>query len=255
MIITTKGELEALREGGKRLARHVRILSHMVRPGLPIRELEEKAREMVATEGDTMAFFGYRGAKNEKPFPSGLCASVNDFFVHVPAGESNHIVENGDVVSIDFGIRHSGLYTDHAVTVIAGEGSEEDTKLVRATKEGLDAGIAAARAGNTTGYIGAAVQAVADKYGLGYPRNLCGHGVGKKVHEEPHVPNFGEKGSGEPLVQNLVIAIEPMFAHGSGAVMLDKDGFTYRTKDGGKAAHFEHTVLITKSGAEILTKE
>ncbi|KKW19192.1 MAG: Methionine aminopeptidase [Parcubacteria group bacterium GW2011_GWA2_51_10] len=255
MVAGTEKEREALQEGGHRLARHVRILSEMVRPGLLVRALEVRAQEMVAADGDTMAFLHYRAAKSEKPFPSGLCVSLNNYFVHGPAGVNQSVIADGDVVSIDFGIKHAGLYTDHAVTVIAGKGSPEDERLVAGTKEALTAGIAAARVGNTTGDIGYAVEQVANEYGFGFPRNLCGHGVGKKVHEEPHVPNFGAKGSGTALVENLVIAIEPMFALGSGDVELASDGLTYRTKDGSRAAHFEHTVIITKNGPEVLTKE
>ncbi|OGG57475.1 type I methionyl aminopeptidase [Candidatus Kaiserbacteria bacterium RIFCSPHIGHO2_01_FULL_55_17] len=255
MIAKTPEEIAILREGGKRLARHVRMLSEMVKPGVFSAELEKKAREMVEAEGDTLAFYGYKGRKDKEGFPSGLCVSVNDIIVHSPAGQNGKIIQEGDVVCIDFGIKHKGLYTDHAVTVIAGEAeSAEDEKLVRGTKEALAVGIAAAKVGNTTGDIGYAVEQVAVKYGFGFPRNLSGHGVGKQVHEEPHVPNFGERGKGEKLVEGLVIAIEPMMTLGSGELYVDADGHSYRTKDGSRTAHFEHTVLITKSGPEILTR-
>ena len=256
MIAKTAGEIAVLREGGKRLARHVRPLSEMVVPGASSTALEEKARAMVKADGDEMAFFGYK-TKNEKGgFPSGLCVSVNDTIVHSPAGQNGKVIQEGDVVCLDFGIKHKGLFTDHAVTVIAGKPkSAEDEKLVRGTKEALAIGIAEAQAGNTTGDIGYAVEQVAKKYGFGFPRNLSGHGVGKAVHEEPHVPNFGERGKGEKLVEGLVIAIEPMMTLGSGELYVDKDGHSYRTKDGSHTAHFEHTVLITKNGPEILTKE
>ena len=166
------------------------------------------------------------------------------------------MIQEGDVVCIDFGIKHKGLYTDHAATVIAGKAqSPEDEELVKGTYEALKAGIAQARVGNTTGDIGYAVQKVAEKYGFGYPKNLSGHGVGKKVHEEPHVPNFGERGMGTKLVEGLVIAIEPMMTLGSGDLYVDKDGYSYRTKDGSRTAHAEHTILVTRKGPEILTKE
>ncbi|OGG77785.1 type I methionyl aminopeptidase [Candidatus Kaiserbacteria bacterium RIFCSPLOWO2_01_FULL_54_24] len=257
MIVRTKEELEILREGGKRLARHVRILGEMVAPGVSTAELEAKAREMVEKEGDELAFYGYRGGKNDKEgFPSGLCVSVNDVIVHSPAGQNGAIVEEGDVVCLDFGIKHRGLFTDHAITVIAGSSkSPADEELVRGTREALAAGIAAAKMGNTTGDIGYAVEQVADKYHFGFPRNLSGHGVGTQVHEEPHVPNFGERGKGEKLVEGLVIAIEPMMTLGSGDLYVDADGHSYRTKDGSRTAHFEHTVLVTKNGPKILTKE
>jgi methionyl aminopeptidase len=256
MIAKTAEEIAILREGGKRLARHVRTLSGMVAPGITPIALETKAWEMVKAEGDELAFYGYKGRKEKEGFPSGLCVSVNDIIVHSPASESGRSIEEGDIVCLDFGIKHKGLFTDHAVTVIAGKAkSADDEKLVRGTKEALSTGIAQARVGNTTGDIGYAVEEVAEKYKFGFPRNLSGHGVGKQVHEEPHIPNFGEKGKGEKLVEGLVIAIEPMMTLGSGELFVDKDGHSYRTKDGSRTAHFEHTVLVTKSGPEILTKE
>ena len=254
MIAKTAEEIAILREGGKRLARHVQVLSKMAKPGVSSLELEMKAREMVESDGDKMAFFGYKTKKGTHGFPSGLCISVNDCLVHSPAGQNGSVFQEGDVVCVDFGIKHKGLYTDHAATVIAGKGTPEDERLVRGTYEALEAGIREALIGNTTGDIGHAVEQVAEKHHFGFPRNLSGHGVGKAVHEEPHVPNFGLPGKGEKLVEGLVIAIEPMMTLGSGELYIDKDGHSYRTKDGSRSAHAEHTVLITKNGPEILTK-
>jgi methionyl aminopeptidase len=256
MIATTKEQIEILREGGRRLARHVRIISEMVKPGVTSAELEKHAREMVEKDGDTPAFLGYKGRRDEHPYPAALCVSVNDVLVHSPASENNMLIEEGDVVCVDFGIRHRGLFTDHATTVIAGKKhNPEDLRLVRGTYEALMLGIDAAWMGNMTGDIGYAVERFAKKNGFGYPKNLSGHGVGAKVHEEPYVPNFGAPGSGEELVEGLVIAIEPMFTLGSGELYVDDDGHSYRTKDGSRAAHSEHTVIITAEGPEILTKE
>ncbi|MBP9757068.1 MAG: type I methionyl aminopeptidase [Candidatus Pacebacteria bacterium] len=256
MIATTQEQIEILREGGRRLARHVRIISEMVKPGITSAELEAKAREMVEKDGDTPAFLGYKGKRDEHPYPSALCVSVNDIIVHSPAATNNMLIEEGDVVCIDFGIRHRGLFTDHAHTVIAGSRHDpEDLRLVRGTHEAMLLGIAEARVGNTTGDIGYAVERFAKKNKFGYPKNLSGHGVGEKVHEEPYVPNFGAPGSGEALVEGLVIAIEPMFTLGSGELFVDKDGHSYRTKDGSNAAHSEHTIIVTMEGPEILTKE
>ncbi len=256
MIARTAEEIEILREGGRRLARHVRIISERVVPGITSAELEKVARDMVEKDGDTPAFLHYKGKKDEHPYPSALCVSVNDVIVHSPAATNNMLIEEGDVVCIDFGIKHRGLFTDHAHTVIAGSRHDpEDLRLVRGTHEALILGIAAAHMGAMTGDIGYAVERFAKKNGFGYPKNLSGHGVGTKVHEEPYVPNFGAPGSGDELVEGLVIAIEPMFTLGKGELFVDDDGHSYRTKDGSRAAHSEHTVLITADGPEILTKE
>lgn len=255
MIATRAEDIEALHEGGKRLARHLRALSEMVRPGLVVSELETAARERVRAEGDELAFIDYQDRRGERKFPSGLCVSVNDVIVHGPASENHARVADGDVVKLDFGIIHKGLYTDAAVTVIAGNARPDDERLVRGTREAIDAGIRAAKIGGTTGDIGHAVEEVARTYGFGFPRNLSGHGVGRELHEEPRVPNFGAPGTGARLEEGLVIAIEPMMALRSGELMLDADGFSYRTKDGSRTAHIEHTVIIGKAGAEILTQE
>lgn len=252
MIVRTQEEHDILREGGRRLARHVRILSEMVAPGVSGATLEARAREMVERDGDRMAFHEY----GKPPFPSGLCVSVNDVIVHSPAGQNGAVFEEGDIVCLDFGIVHKGLYTDHAMTVIAGKAkSEDDKKLVRGVFEALQLGIDQARVGNTTGDIGYAVERYAKKHGFGYPKNLSGHGVGKKVHEEPHVPNFGAPKSGVKLEEGLVIAIEPMFTLGSGELYIDKDGHGYRTKDRSRSAHAEHTIIVTRDGPLILTAE
>ena len=253
MIAKNKDDIETLREGGRRLARHVRILSEMVVPGAQATDIEARARKMVETDGDTLAFFGYPSGKRGEKFPTGLCFSVNDVIVHAPAVD--YTIQEGDVVSLDFGIRHKGLYTDHAATIIAGVGSAEDIRLVRGTYEALEIGIKAAQLGGTTGDIGYAVEQIAKKYKFGFPKNLAGHGVGREVHEEPHVPNFGTPHAGVHLEEGLVIAIEPMMALGSGDLYVDRDNFSYRTKDGSRSAHAEHTVMITANGPEILTKE
>lgn len=256
MIAKTQADIDALREGGRRLARHLRILSEMVAPGVTGSELENKARALVKAEGDLLAFFHHVDRKGDKPYPSGLCLSVNDVIVHSPASDNGAIIHDGDVVCLDFGIKHKGFFTDHAVTVIAGTRRDpHDEELVSGTYEALAAGIAEAKVGNTTGDIGYAVQKVAERYHFGYPKNLSGHGVGLKVHEEPHVPNFGTPGKGAKLHEGEVIAIEPMMTLGSGELFIDKDGHSYRTEDGSRTAHAEHTVLVTKNGPEILTRE
>lgn len=256
MIARKKEDIATLREGCRRLARHVRMLSEMVAPGVTSHQLEIKAREMVEKDGDTMAFYGYSGGKNEPPYDSGLCCSVNDVIVHSPAGQNNVTIQDGDVVSLDFGIIHKGFYSDMARTLIAGTArSAEDERLVKGTYEAAEAGIAAARVGNTIGDIGYAVQTIAEKHHFGYPKNLCGHGVGRALHEDPRIPNFGEPGTGPKIVEGLVVAIEPMMTLGSGDLYVDKDKHSYRTKDGSRSAHVENTIIVTKDGPEVLTKE
>lgn len=253
MIAKTKDEVSILREGGKRLGRHLSALAKMVAPGVSAQDLEKVARERIRSDGDEPAFLGYTSKGDREPYPSALCVSVNDCIVHSPAATNKAVFSNGDIVCIDFGVKHRGLYTDSAITVICGASSPEDERLLRGTQEALEAGIAQARVGNTTGHIGEAVERIAKKYSFGFPKNLSGHGVGKKVHEEPHVPNFGRSGEGAPLVEGLVIAIEPMMTLGGGDLYIDADGHSYRTKDASRTAHFEHTVLITREGPEVLT--
>jgi len=255
MIAKTKKEIDTLRESGRRLASHLQILSKMVKPGVTPQELDAKGRELIKADGDLPAFLGYESGKKGERFPAALCVSVNDTIVHCPGSAGTNPIEEGDVVSLDFGVKHKGFYTDHAVTVIAGSKHDpKDVEMVRAAYEATEAGIAAARVGNTTGDIGEAVEKVAKKYGLGFPKNLSGHGVGKKIHEEPHVPNYRDPRFDVPLEEGLVIAIEPMFARGSGELFIDKDNFSYRTKDGSRTAHVEHTIIVTKNGPEILTR-
>lgn len=253
MIARTKEDIEILREGGRRLARHVRILSEMVVPGAQALDIEARAREMVKLDGDALAFLGYPSGRHGEKFPTGLCFSVNDCVVHAPAFE--YVIQDGDIVTLDFGIRHKGLYTDHAVTTIAGTARDEDVRLLHGTNEALAVGIAAAELGKKTGDIGHAVEQIAKKYHFGFPKNLAGHGVGRGVHEEPHVPNFGTPRTGALLEEGLIIAIEPMMTLGTGDLYVDRDNFSYKTKDGSRSAHSEHTVMITPDGPEILTKE
>jgi methionyl aminopeptidase len=255
MIATTKKEIELLRESGHRLGSHLKELSKMVKPGVTPKEIDAEARELLKADGDKAAFLHYGSGRNGEKFPAVICISLNDVIVHAPGSENDTPIAEGDVVKLDFGVNHKGYFTDHAVTVIAGKKHDpKDVEMIKAAHEAIDAGIAAARLGNTTGDIGEAVEKVAKKYKMGFPRNLSGHGVGKKVHEEPHVPNFRDPRFDEPLEEGLVIAIEPMFTRGSGELFVDKDGFSYRTKDGSRSAHVEHTIIITKNGPEILTK-
>jgi methionyl aminopeptidase len=254
MMIANERERELLRESGRRLGSHLKRLSDMAIVGATPRELDAAARKMIADDGDIAPFADYPSGKHGEEFPGVVCISVNDAIVHAPGTTSHMPFVDGDVVKIDFGVSHQGFITDSARTVIVGKPRKEDAQLMRATYEALDAGIGAARAGNTVGDIGYAVQKVAEKYGYGYPRNLSGHGVGREIHEEPHVPNYGEPGKGVKLTEGLVIAIEPMFCIGSGDLYIDKDNFSYRTKDKSRTAHTEHTVIVGKGEAEVITR-
>lgn len=254
MIVQTEAEAATLREGGKRHAEILKELALLVRPGVSTQFLEDEARRLIVENGDTPAFLGYTPEGERHPFPAALCVSINDVIVHGIPNLEPHIIAEGDLVTLDTGLIHGGLITDAAVSVIAGNGSEDVRRLLRATQEALDAGIGAARAGNTVGDIGAAIQAVAERYGYNYPLELVGHGVGRSVHEDPIIPNYGEPGEGPELQDGMVIAIEPMLMLGKRTVKYDSDGYTCRTRDGSVAAHIEHTVLVGVNGAEILTK-
>ena len=254
MIVQNENERVTLREAGKKHAAILRNLVIMTVPGITTLELEEEARRLIKEAGSTPAFLNYKPHGARRPYPAALCVSINDAIVHGIPNENPTTIQEGDVVTLDCGITYQGLITDAAISVIAGAGSTEDKKLIAATQEALAAGIRSARAGNHIGDIGAAVEAVGEKYGYGSPRELGGHSVGRAVHEEPFVPNFGPAGTGEELVEGMVLAIEPMFMLGGSKVYLDKDGYTYRTKDGAKSAHVEHTVIVGKNGAEVLTQ-
>jgi methionyl aminopeptidase len=254
MMTKAPEEIAKLREGGRRLATIVAEVTKIVHPGVSISDLDALAEKLTRDGGDTPAFLGYspRGAK--RPYPASICISVNDEVVHGIPTENPHILKDGDIVSLDYGIVHQKLITDHAVTVIAGKGDQKAKRLVKATEEALSAGIHAARAGNHVGDIGVAVQKVGEKHGYGIVWELGGHGVGYRVHEEPYIPNFGEPGTGPEIIPGMVLAIEPMFTEGGPDVMLMPDGYTFVTADHSRAAHFEHTIVITDKGPEIITK-
>lgn len=253
VIIKTKEEIDILREGGKRLASILAKVAKKVVPGVSTKELDEYAYKLIKEGGDEPAFLNYKPEGQDKPYPASLCTSVNNEVVHgIPS--PNKILKEGDIISIDLGIKHKGLFTDHAVTVAVGKIPKASQKLLEITHEALLVGIEAAKGGNTVGDIGHAIEKfVGKKYGI--VKELSGHGVGKKIHEDPFVPNFGKPGKGEKLIPGMVIAIEPMLNIRRAAIMTLSDGYTIKTVDGSRSAHFEHTVLITEGDAEILTIE
>ncbi|MFA6404984.1 MAG: type I methionyl aminopeptidase [Candidatus Paceibacterota bacterium] len=253
ITIKTKEDISILREGGKRHAAILKELAEMVMPGISAGDLNKKADELIAIGGDKSAFLDYQPKGAKRPYPASLCVSINDEVVHGIPNESNKILKEGDIVGIDLGLNHKELFTDMAVTVPVGNIGPELEQLLRVTKEALMAGIKVAKAGKKIGDISNAIQNFAMAHNYGIVEELAGHGVGYSVHEMPYVPNWGEKGKGNILKPGMVLAIEPMFNLGTKNVILDTDGYTYRTADGKMSAHFEHTVVITKGNAEILT--
>lgn len=246
--IKTLDEVQAMREGGRMLATVLNVLSVRLQPGMTPEDLAEIAKDELRALGGQPAFLGYYG------FPSVICISINDEVVHgIP--RDDRVIQRGDIVSMDFGVRHKGLITDAAVSRIAGRPLDRKTaELVAVTEESMYAGISAMKDGVQTGTIGAAVERVLKGGKYGIVRDLVGHGVGHELHEDPNIPNYGKAGTGPKLETGMTIAIEPMATLGTHRVMTDKDGWTIRTQDGSLSAHFEHTVLITPEGAEILTE-
>lgn len=254
IALKTTEEIKTLREGGRRHADILRELADMVEPGLSTLTLEEEARRLIRERGDKPAHLGYTPYGASRPFPAALCISINDEIVHGIPNEEPRVLKQGDVVKIDLSLIHKGLFTDSAITVAVGAIDDEAKKLIEVTKEALEAGIKAAQPGGTIGDIGAAISAVVKPSGFSLAKNLVGHGVGYKIHEEPYVPNVGKKGEGEKLVPGMVFAIEPMICVGKGNWTTLPDGYTIATKDGSVAAHFEHTVAITEEGNIVLTR-
>jgi methionyl aminopeptidase len=221
-------------------------LSAMVAPGVTTADLDAVAERLVRAGGAEPAFKGYKG------YPSTLCASVNEQVVHgIPS--SRALVE-GDVISLDMGVKLNGFYGDSAVTVPVGSVSDEAETLLRVTRESLEKGIAQVRLGGRVSDIGHAIQQHVEAHGLSVVREFVGHGIGASLHEEPQIANYGEPGRGPRLAEGMTLAIEPMVNVGRPAVKVLSDGWTAVTKDGSLSAHFEHTVAVTKNGPLVLTK-
>ncbi len=259
MTIQNETERANLIEAGKRLAAVLVALQAKVAPGVTSEELDDLAEQLI-TQGvdslagfDTPAFLGYTPEGAPRPYPATLCVSINDEIVHGIPNESVKVLKAGDIVGLDLGLRHEGIIVDAAITVPVGSIDEQSQALLRATEAALAAGIAEAVPGHHVGDIGQAIQEVIERAGFKVIKELGGHGVGDRVHEEPFIPNYGRAGEGELLEEGMVLALEPISAAGKAAVVLAPDGYTYRTKDGSKSAHFEHTILIEKAGARIIT--
>lgn len=254
MIIKNDAERENLIEGGKRLAAVLEALRAKVAPGVTTEELDDLAEQMILDGGDEPCFLGYTPDGAQRPYPATLCISINDEVVHGIPNEYVKVLKDGDIVGLDLGLRHNEIIVDAAITVPVGEISDETKKLLLATEEALSAGVAAATPGNHVGDISHAIQEVIENAGYKVVKELGGHGVGDLVHEEPFIPNYGRAGDGELLVEGMVLALEPISSAGKASVVLAPDGYTFRTKDGSLSAHFEHTILLKKSGAIVITK-
>lgn len=242
--LKTQQEIEVMREGGNILCSILRELAARARPGIQTMELNRAAEALILRAGAVPAFKGYQG------FPSSLCVSVNDEIVHgIP---SERRLKEGDVVSLDAGIVWKGFYLDMARTIPVGSLTSEALHLIRAAKKALRLAVKKARPGNTIGDIGNTIQRFVESQGLSVVKELCGHGIGRSLHEEPQVQNFGDRHTGPVIQEGMVFCIEPIIATGDGRAVRASNG-VYRTKDGSLSAHFEDTIAITKDGPVVIT--
>lgn len=247
IIVKSDDEIAVMREAGKILGETLQLLVERLRPGLIEKELDEIVRKEFKKRNVIPTFLGYANP----PYPATVCVSVNDEIVHgIPGGRE---IMDGDIVSIDLGCTYKGFVADSALTVGVGNVSADAQRLIDTTKESLWCGIRAARAGARVGEIGLAVQAHAEGEGYSVVREYVGHGVGRAMHEDPQIPNFGPADRGPVLRPGMVIAIEPMVNIGDWRTKRDPDNWTVRTVDGSLSAHFEHTLAITDGEAEVLT--
>jgi methionyl aminopeptidase len=250
--VSLKGprEIEAIRASGQIVAEVLALVGSRIAAGVTTGELDALAEEYIRAQGAEPAFKGYGHDRNNL-FPATLCVSVDDEVVHgIPSGRR---LKEGEVVSIDVGVKKAGWFGDGARTFPVGAVAPEKTRLLRVTEEALGKGLEQAKAGNRLHDISAAVQTHVEAAGFAVVRDLVGHGIGAQLHEEPSVPNFGKAGTGLLLQEGMVLAIEPMVNAGTYRVRLDSDGWTVRTSDGSPSAHFEHTVVVRRDAAEILT--
>lgn len=245
MIIKSKQELDILKEGGKILSKILNDLKNHSKEGMTTKELNERAMTLIFQYGAKSSFLNY------KNYPAALCTSINEEIVHCLP--SKRTLKNGDILSLDLGIWYKGLCVDAAITFGIGKISSIASKLIKVAEKSLEIGISKVKANNRIGDVGFAIQNYVEKNKFNVVRELVGHGLGKAVHEEPFIPNFGEKGKGEILKEGMVLAIEPMVTAGHWKLKLDNDGFCFKTADGSLSAHFEHTVVVTKNGCQIIT--
>jgi methionyl aminopeptidase len=245
VYLRDRDEIEAIRAAARIVARTIRMLRREVRPGVTTAELDRLAESFIRDHGARPAFKGYRG------FPASICPAVNDEVVHGIPGERR--LAEGDIVGLDVGVEKDGFYGDAAVTVPVGEVNEQAKRLLEVSRESLARGIEQARAGKRVGDISHAIQSYVESQGFSVVRSLVGHGIGREMHEEPQVPNYGLPERGPRLMAGQVLAIEPMVNVGGPEVVTRPDGWTVVTRDGSLSAHFEHTVAVGAKGPEILS--
>jgi len=245
VIIKTKQEIEVMREGGKILARIMKELEKAVRPGIETKKLDQLAESLVLNFKAECSFKGYRG------FPACLCTSINEEIVHGLPSERK--LKEGDIISLDLGIFYKGFHTDLALTLPVGKVDPEVQRLIRVTKKALKRGLKKIRPGNTVGDIGNTIQRYVESQGFSIIKELCGHGIGKKVHEDPQILNYGQRHQGEVLKEGMTFCLEPMISMGKGQIKKSKNGYGFQTWDGSLSCHFEHTVAVTKEGYQTLT--
>lgn len=255
MIITNEKERAGVIESGRRLGVVLEEVAKLVAPGVSTADLDALAEKLIRDGGDVPAFKGYSPDQRAgRPYPATLCVSINDEVVHGVPNENPTILKEGDIVSLDIGLIHDGFVTDTAVTVPVGKVDAKAQKLMDTTQAALEAAIFAAVPGNRVGDISHATEEAYKGSGFSVVKLLGGHGVGNSVHEEPWIANAGRAGTGEKLVKGMVLALEPIANEGKGAVILGKDGFTYRSKDGSRSAHFEHTIIVEDGEALVITR-
>ena len=245
VYLRDRQEIEAIRAAAQLVARTLRMLGREIRPGVTTAELDRLAEEFIRDHGGRPAFKGYRG------FPAAICPSVNEEVVHAIPGP--RALRDGDLVGIDVGVEKDGFYGDCAFTFPVGEVSGEAGRLMEVARDALRKGVARARAGHRVGAISHAIQSHVERHGFSVVRTLVGHGIGREMHEEPQVPNYGPPDRGPRLMAGQVLAIEPMVNVGGAEVVTKPDGWTVVTKDGSLSAHFEHTVAVGRDGPEILS--
>jgi len=244
--IKTPEEIKIIREGGEILAKIMEELEKKVKPGITTKELDRAAEALILKSGGKPSFKGYEG------YPAALCTSINEEIVH--AIPSDRVLAEGDIISLDLGIQYQGFHTDMAITVSVGQVSPEIQRLIRVTKKALKRGIKKAKVGNTFGDIGNTIQRYIEDQGYNVVRELCGHGIGKEIHEEPQILNYGKRHTGPKIKEGMVFCLEPMVTVGNWKIKKSKDGYGYETADGSLSCHFEHTIAVTREGYQILTE-